>query len=123
MTNREIKLELAKAVLSSNRQIEMTLQDVYEWILKDEEEDVDTPKTDYDDKPIGEVVRQITEGSYYYHKYAVRLEKVFANNNIKTVGDLLRYGRFDFSKLQNVGRGSLARIDDALEELYGIKTW
>ena len=123
MTNKEIKLELAKAMLLSGRQIQITLQDMYEWIIAEDEVDADEPKTDYDNKAIGEVLTWIIQSSYYNHKYAVRLEKVFTNNNIKTVGDLLRYGKTNFSRLQNVGKGSIIQIDDALEDLYGIKNW
>jgi hypothetical protein len=39
------------------------------------------------------------------------------------VGDLLKIGRSGFLKYRNVGKGSISRIDDALEKLYGIKNW
>ena len=55
--------------------------------------------------------------------YEVRLGKIFESNNIKTVGDLLRIGRRDFSKYRSVGGGSISRIDNALEMLYDIKGW
>lgn len=55
--------------------------------------------------------------------YGVRLEKLFDNNNIKTVGDLLRITRREFKKYRSVGGGSLSRIDDALQDLYDIKGW
>ena len=55
--------------------------------------------------------------------YSVKLEKIFENNNIKTVGDLLRIGSRDFKKYRTVGGGSIRRIDDALETLYDIKSW
>ena len=55
--------------------------------------------------------------------YGVRLGKIFESNNIKTVGDLLRIGRRDFSKYRSVGGGSISRIDNALETLYDIKGW
>lgn len=55
--------------------------------------------------------------------YAVRLGKLFAANDIKKVGDLLRIGRCQFAKYRSVGKGSLSRINDALEDLYDIKDW
>jgi hypothetical protein len=57
------------------------------------------------------------------HGYGVRLEKLFDNNDIKTVGDLLRITRSVFKKYRSVGGGSLSRIDDALHDLYGIDGW
>ena len=63
-------------------------------------------------------------GNREYHTgYGVRLGKIFEMNNIKTVGDLLRIGRRNFSKYRSVGGGSISRIDDALEDLYNIKGW
>lgn len=125
MTDREIRLELAKAALMSTREMDFSLQEIYEWVMMggDGKKETDTPKMDYRDKPIGEVLTQIVNNSYYDHKYVVRLERVFKKSDIRTVGDLLKYGRSNFSKLLNVGRGSLTRIDDALEELYGLKSW
>lgn len=55
--------------------------------------------------------------------YGVRLGKIFENNGIKTVGDLLRIGRRNFRKYRSVGGGSISRIDNALEMLYDIKGW
>ena len=55
--------------------------------------------------------------------YSARLERVFRENNIKTVGDLLHIGRQAFKWFRDVGTGSLRRIDEALEELYNIKGW
>ena len=55
--------------------------------------------------------------------YGVRLAKVFGAYDIKTVGDLLRNGRHRFITYNSVGKGSVTRIDDALEELYNIISW
>jgi hypothetical protein len=55
--------------------------------------------------------------------YGVRLGKIFQMNDIKTVGDLLRIGRREFRTYRSVGGGSISRIDDALEDLYGIEGW
>ena len=55
--------------------------------------------------------------------YAMKLERVFKENQINTVGDLLRMGSLEFRKVREVGRGSITRIQDALEELYNITWW
>jgi DNA-directed RNA polymerase alpha subunit len=48
---------------------------------------------------------------------------VFNNNGINTIGDILRIGRREFMQIKGVGKGSITRIDDALEDLYGIVNW
>ena len=70
-----------------------------------------------------EVIAGHIERSGYDPGYSVRLGKLFSANDIKKVGDLLRIGRCQFKKYRSVGRGSLGRIDDALEGLYNIKGW
>lgn len=55
--------------------------------------------------------------------YSARLEKIFADNNIKSVGELLRIGRRDFMKYPHVGPGSVTRIEEALDDLFDIKGW
>lgn len=70
-----------------------------------------------------EVIAGHIERSGYDPGYSVRLGKLFAANDIKKVGDLLRIGRRDFRKYRSVGGGSITRIDDALEDLYDIKGW
>ena len=70
-----------------------------------------------------EIIAGHIERSGYDPGYSVRLGKLFAANDIKKVGDLLRIGRRQFKKYRSVGGGSLRRIDNALEELYDIKGW
>ena len=70
-----------------------------------------------------EVITGHIERSGYDPGYGVRLGKLFAANDIKKVGDLLRITRRQFKKYRSVGGGSLSRIDKALEELYDIKGW
>ena len=70
-----------------------------------------------------EVIAGHIERSGYDPGYSVRLGKLFAVNDIKKVGDLLRIGRRQFKKYRSVGGGSLSRIDNALEDLYDIKGW
>ena len=77
---------------------------------------------DVDRQPISAILSHFSKGGWD-PGYEVRLGRLFEQNDIKTVGDLLRIGRRNFKKYRSVGGGSISRIDDALEELYGIKGW
>lgn len=58
------------------------------------------------------------------HNYnSTKLTRIFYENNIKTVGDLLRVGSYVLKKYRGVGLGTYRRICDALYELYGIEEW
>ncbi len=58
------------------------------------------------------------------HRYnSTKLTRIFYENDIKTVGDLLRVGSYVLKKYRGVGLGTFNRICDALDELYGIKEW
>ena len=129
MTNREIKFELAKIALVQNLSIDSVKQ-MYEWIIEEPDVDVEqtekddkNPSIEYDNKPISEVISCISKSGQMGITYATKLADIFHNNEINTVGDLLRIGSRYFSKYRNVGKGSISRIDDALEQLYGIKDW
>jgi DNA-directed RNA polymerase alpha subunit len=129
MTNREIKFELAKAALTSCRHMTSeslteSLKNLYDWIIEEPEVDVDKPKTDYDNISVREIIKHLFNNDRYSDKrYATSLVKVFSVNGINTIGDVLRMGRQAFMKIKGVGKGSIIRVDDALEELYGIKDW
>lgn len=126
MTNREIKFELAKAALTGNKALDagVTLEVLYRWIIEEPEVDVDNPKTDYDKVSVHEIIRHLAKnGKYGDQRYASSLVNVFNDNGINTVGDILRIDRREFLRIKGVGKGSVTRIDDALEELYGIKDW
>jgi hypothetical protein len=132
MTNREIKFELAKAALTGNKALsgDVTLEALYRWIIEEPEVDVEqtekddkNPSTEYYNKPIGEVISCISKSGQMGITYATKLTDIFHNNEINTVGDLLRIGRRYFSRYRNVGNGSISRIDDALAQLYGITNW
>ena len=129
MTNREIKFELAKVALTTCRHmtsesLSESIKNLYEWIIEEPEVDVDKPKTDYDKISVREIIKYLANNYRYSNKrYASSLINVFNNNGINTVGDILRLERCYFMKIKGVGKGSVTRIDDALEELYGIKYW
>ena len=75
-----------------------------------------------DKAPISTVISQIGNNRWD-PGYRVRLTRIFKENNITTVGDLLRIGRQDFRKIREVGGGAISRIDDALEELFNLQNW
>ena len=120
MTDREIRLEIAKIAMSQGMSVDHA-NGFYEWIVKEPEKVI--VNEEVDDMPIGEIIRFIANGRWKCHGYCVRLERIFRENGINTVGDLLRIGRKDFLMIKDVGKGSSTRIDDALEELYGITSW
>ena len=129
MTNREIKFELAKAALTNCRHmtseaLSESIKNLYDWIIEEPEVDVDKPKTDYDKTSVREIIKHLVKnGRHGDKRYASSLLNVFNDNGINTVGDILRLDRRDFMQIKGVGKGSVTRVDDALEELYGIKDW
>lgn len=129
MTNREIKFELAKVALTtcSHMAGESPLESIkslYEWIIEEPEVDVDNPKTDYEKTSVREIIKHLVKkGKYSDQRYTSSLVNVFNDNGINTIGDILRIGRREFMQLKGVGKGSVTRIDDALEDLYGIINW
>ena len=75
-----------------------------------------------DKAPISTVIGQIGKNRWD-PGYRMRLTRIFKDCNITTVGELLRIGSHDFRKVRNIGNGAISRIDEALEELYNIKSW
>ena len=111
------------------------LKDAYNNLLEERDELKERlaklePKADPDRRwpynvntaPVSAIIRHI-ESIGWGRGYGERLSKLFAANNIKYVGKILRIGRRGFMEYRSVGRGSISRIDDALEDLYGIKGW
>lgn len=130
MTNKEIKLELAKAALSSMNGVDSatlseSVKNLYDWIQETEEDellpDESTEGNDVRAKPIHEIVNYIDKN--WRNGYGSHLYKVFSGSNINNVGELLKIGRRNFMRYRNVGRGSISRIDEALLELYNIQSW
>ena len=55
--------------------------------------------------------------------YGTKLEYICHYRNIKTVGDLLSYGRTGYLRINGTGKSSAEYVGKALENLYGVKTW
>ena len=128
MENKEIKFELAKIALercnfSTSETLTESLKNLYDWIMEEPEVEVKTEqKNSFDSVDIKEVLNIVRKNQGFSSGIATMLETVFHNNNINTVGDLIRIGRRDFSKYRLVGKKSIWAIDDALNEL-GVTTW
>lgn len=115
MTDRDIKFELSKIALANGMSIE-TIKTFYEWIMKEPEHEVpESNPTPWEDTPIEDLARRTRiEGT---------ITKRCKDNGINTVGDLIRCGGLRFIKYQNVGRSTVNKIDDALEQYYNITDW
>ena len=128
MENKEIKFELAKIALErcnflTSETLTESLKNLYEWVV--EEPDVEDEATDnnsFDSVDIKDVLNIVRKNQSFSSGIATIVETVFHNNNINTVGDLIRVGRRDFSKYRLIGKKSVWAIDNALEEL-GVTTW
>ncbi len=114
MTDREIKFELAKLAMTTGIPIDR-VKKYYEWIMEEPEREVVGKTTKWDDTPIEELA------------YKTRIEgtiiKRCKDNCINTVGDLIRCGAHKFSTFKLVGKKTITRIDDALEDYFGISDW
>jgi DNA-directed RNA polymerase alpha subunit len=128
MTNKEIKFELAKVALTkcnftTSEGLTESVKNLYEWVVEEPEVEVEAKqKSSFDDIDIKEVLNIVRKNQGFSSGIATMLETVFHNNNINTVGDLMRISRRDFSKYRLVGKKSIWAIDDALNEL-GATTW
>ena len=128
MTNKEIKFELAKVALTTCRHmtsesLSESLKNLYEWVIEEPEVEEETEqKSSFDSIDIKEVLNIVRKNQRFSSGIATMLESVFHDNNINTVGDLVRISRRYFSKYRLVGKKSICAIDDALEEL-GVKSW
>jgi len=114
MTNREIKLELAKAALANATSLD-DVKRFYDWVTKDPERDVDAIATKWDDTPIEKLIAKIRNAGGIMNRCR--------ENNIKTIGDLIRCGARKFKSFKLVGNGTINRIDDALADYFDVEDW
>lgn len=115
MTEREIKLELAKVALTNGVSIE-TAKTFYEWIIEEPEHELpDGNPTKWDGTPIEELACRT--------KIKGTIIRRCKDNGINTVGDLIRCGGRRFLTYRDVGKGAVRWIDDTLEMYYDVKEW
>ena len=128
MTNKEIKLELAKVALATCRHMTSealteSLKSLYEWVVEEPDVEVKTiDKNSLDSIDIKELLNIVRKNQCYSSGIGTTLERIFNINNINTVGYLISIGRRSFSNFRLVGKKSILALDDALAEL-GIKGW
>lgn len=126
MTNKEIKFELAKVALDkcafhTSDALTNSLKHLYEWIVEETDDEVETnQENQFDSIDIKEVLNIVRKQNVF--RSVTKLENAFIINNINTVGDLVRVGRHEFSKYRLVGKRSFRAVDDALEEL-DVTAW
>lgn len=112
MTDKEIRLELAKAAIMSGSSIE-TAKMMYSWVCdgtkRKEEIDLDSIK-------VGELEQ-------YLGMSAVRFRNRCMENEIHTVGQLVRIGSNSFRALRLVGSGLVDKLRDVLFVNYGVEGW
>ena len=128
MTNKEIKLELARIALercnfTTSETLTESLKNLYEWVIEEPEVEVkENAQNEYDNITVSEILKLVRENTGTSSRVTESLAKVFYNNNITTVEDLLKVGKMSFKRYRNIGKKSLSVLDDALFEL-GIKSW
>ena len=117
MTNKELKLELAKLAMTYGHTFEYA-KAFYDWITEEPEREVklDEKPTMYDNTPIEELAYK----SMYSEGAIIKRCK---ENGINTVGDIIRCGAHKFRSFRLVGRTLVSRIDEVLEKHYNIENW
>lgn len=123
MTTKEIKLELCKTALQVNASMDR-VERLYNWIMKGEEvgKEKNAEQEDLSLRPISEIILCMTKYDLG-RGLSTRFARVARMYDISTLGDLLKMGKFEFSRLRNVGSALLLNLNRSLEELYCIKNW
>lgn len=110
MTDKETRLELAKAAIMSGSSIS-TVKMMYNWVCGDAK-----PETDLESIKVSELEQ-------YLGMSAVRFRNRCMENDIHTVGQLARVGSRNFRALRLVGGGLCDKVGHVLKEHYGIEDW
>lgn len=107
MTDRELKIELAKASLMGGGGVYYAME-CYDWI---NEESKDLEKID---------VRELAAEA---KRTGLRIRRRCLNAGISTIGDLVRLGRNRFRALPQVGDTMCDEIAEVLREKYKVQNW
>lgn len=111
MTDKELKLELAKAALIGGASKER-MEEMFSWVIGAAHEgssNLDKVK--------------VSELEQYLGMSAVRFRNRCMENDIHTVGQLVRIGSASFRSLRLVGSGLVEKIRQALKDNYGVSEW
>ncbi len=110
MTDKEIRLELAKAALMGGASIERIKQ-MHKWVTEEAKSAVDLDDV------------KVTDMEQYLGMSAIRFSNRCRENEIYTIGQLVRVGSKSFRALRLVGGGLCEKITAALREHYGVEEW
>ena len=112
MTDKEIRLELAKAALMGGASMERT-KEMLSWVNgeSDTESGIDLDGI------------KVTEIEQYLGMSSVRFRNRCLENGIHTGGQLVRIGSSNFRALRLVGWGLVAKVSNILAERYGVDRW
>lgn len=111
MTEKEIKMELAKAALIGGASIERT-KEMLTWVSSGDKQNV----VDLNDIKVSELEQ-------YLGMSSVRFRNRCMENDIHSIGQLVRIGSRGFRALRLVGGGLIKKINEALSEHYGVEDW
>lgn len=110
MTDKEIRLELAKAALIGGAS-EERMNEMFKWVVGS-------------DKPILDIDSiSVSDMEQYLGMSSVRFRNRCMENDIHTVGQLVRIGSRKFRALRLVGSSLVMKIEDVLTKEYGVKEW
>lgn len=112
MTDKEIRLELAKAALMGGASMER-MKEMLAWVSGETKAsssiDIDMVK--------------VSELEQYLGMSAVRFRNRCMENDIHTVGQLVRIGSNGFRALRLVGSGLVDKLKEVLSANYGVEGW
>ena len=110
MMEKEIRLELAKAALIGGASLEKA-KEMMVWVTGSKQTDDELDNV------------SVTELEQYLGMSSVRFRNRCMENEIHTVGELVRIGSAKFRALRLVGGGLVKKIGEVLEEKYGVTEW
>lgn len=111
MTDKEVRLELAKAALIGGASMER-MKNMYVWVTGDSTQS----SMDFDSI-------KVTELEQYLGMSAIRFSNRCRENGIYTIGQLVRIGSKSFRALRLVGSGLAEKVASVLAEKYGVTEW
>ena len=113
MTDKEIRMELAKAALIGGASMERT-KEMLSWVKGETKEECVEINLDS---------IKVCELEQYLGMSAVRFRNRCMENDIHTVGQLVRIGSNGFRALRLVGGGLVDKLREVLSERYGVEGW
>lgn len=110
MKEKEIRLELAKAALMGGASMER-MKEMHKWVTEE-----GRPAVDLDEI-------KVTDMEQYLGMSAIRFSNRCRENDIHTVGELVRVGSKAFRSQRMVGGGLIDKLTEVLSVHYGVENW